>query len=79
MKHGGKVWVLERDAFQAAVLIENRLLVNDDVERLRRIKIFRTLPNHTLAKIAELMQIVSLEIYIRHLFFDCFIKMHFLN
>ncbi|XP_023245421.1 cGMP-dependent protein kinase, isozyme 1-like [Copidosoma floridanum] len=57
VKHGGKVWVLEREAFQAAVLLENRSFANDDVEYLRKITIFRTLPNHTLAKINELMQV----------------------
>ncbi|XP_008209479.1 cGMP-dependent protein kinase, isozyme 1 isoform X2 [Nasonia vitripennis] len=57
VKHGGKVWVLERSAFQAVMAQENGSITSDGVERLRRITIFKTLPNHTLSKISQLIQV----------------------
>ncbi|OXU20490.1 hypothetical protein TSAR_000490 [Trichomalopsis sarcophagae] len=58
VKHGGKVWVLERSGFQAVMAQENGSITSDGVERLRRITIFKTLPNHTLSKISQLIQVV---------------------
>ncbi|KAJ8680185.1 hypothetical protein QAD02_015972 [Eretmocerus hayati] len=57
VKHGGKVWVLERSAFQAAVLKANTSKAPEDIAYLRRVTVFRSLPHHVLLKIKELVEI----------------------
>ena len=59
VKKGGKVWVLDRNAFEAAVLQKSELKNCDEIDQLRRISIFNPLPKHILSKISQLIQVVS--------------------
>ncbi|XP_058805020.1 cGMP-dependent protein kinase, isozyme 1-like isoform X2 [Phymastichus coffea] len=57
VKRGGQVWALDRSAFQAVVAREDESTTSDTIECLRRLSLFRTIPNHVLVKVSKLIQV----------------------
>ncbi|CAK9821939.1 cGMP-dependent protein kinase, isozyme 1 [Anthophora retusa] len=59
----GKVWVLERHAFQAIMMKSNEEAMEYNMKLLRRIEIFKDLPEEVLLKICDL---IVVEFYPAH-------------
>ncbi|XP_024941303.1 cGMP-dependent protein kinase, isozyme 1 isoform X2 [Cephus cinctus] len=57
VKKGGKVWVIDRSAFMAAMIKSAQLNVEDNIRLLRRISILQCLPDQVLAKISDLINV----------------------
>ena len=58
MKKEGKVWVIDRKSFLAAMIETSQDITEGNIRLLRRISALEPLPHHVLAKISDLIQIV---------------------
>ena len=67
----GKLWVLERYAFQAIMLKSNEESLEQNLKILRQIDIFRELPEEILLKICDLIMVVRIKTLLMTLFQNC--------
>ncbi|KAL7294389.1 hypothetical protein TKK_0012394 [Trichogramma kaykai] len=56
VRQGAEVWVLDRSAFEAAILKENVTKPNETIDQLLQIPVLVTLPRHILTKVSQLVE-----------------------